>query len=302
MKQNFHSFSFKIFLFILLFPAFVFTSCINEDDDDCFVGVYLTFKYTKNTDWEDKFSGQVTELILNIYNGESGEFIQDRKVSYMELVNGNTLWLPLPGGNYQITVWGGSNQIENSYELTSKAHLEDFRLDIIDENKRDLCALYYGNLTYEQTGTVMYEEIDLVKNTNNIHVIVKKPSDSPESPNMLITADNGSYNYKNEPIGTDLLSYQPRYSRLDDSWQADFTVLRLLQELDITLDIGWGESFQESYSLVNEILTQHPDIVSNDDLDREDEYTIRFEVDEGNKTLVLISVNDWNVNEVEGGI
>ncbi|GEM_PF-2524876 len=306
MKKYFHSFSFTIFLFILLFPAFVFTGCINEDDDDCFTGVYLTFIYEKNMSWTDLFSGQVNELILNIYDRDSGDFIQTRRASYMELENGNTLWLPLAKGNYQITVWGGDAQIESHYELNSTDNLNDFRLNVIDVNEKNFCSLYYGSLTYEQNTAVMYEDVALVKNTNDIHVIIKRSPDSTVStlyPNMLITANNGSYNGLNEPVSTDFLNYQPQYKRLpDDSWQADFTVLRLLHELDITLDIGWGESFQKSCDLVSEILMQHPDIISNDDLDRQDEYTLTFEIDEESNTLTLISVNDWVVNEVIGGI
>lgn len=306
--KYFHSFSFSsIFLIILLFPAFVFTSCIEDDYDDCVTGVYVRFTYTKNTQDVCLFSEQVSELILNIYDRDSGEFIDSRKVSYTALDESNRLWLPLPKGNYHIVAWGGGSQIENFYNLSPASHLNDFCLDIIDENKKNLCSLFHGSLTYEQrNNVVMSEHIDLVKNTNNIHVIIQKSSNSGTTavyPSMLITANNGSYNVHNESISPNRLSYSPQtvQSNMTQA-EADFTVLRLLHELDITLEIGWGESYQKSFSLISEILTQHPDINSNDDLDRQDEYTLVFELDEQSNILTLIKVNNWVVTNDGGGI
>ena len=302
--KYFHSFSFsRVFLYILLFPVLVLTSCIKENNDNCPTGVFLRFDYTYNIQNEDLFDEQVNELILNIYDKDSGVLIQTEKISSTSLDDKNKLFVPLSEGNYHIIVWGGNKPLEDSYSLNAVNNIDNFYLDIKDDNKSDLGSLFFGSITYEQKDKVVkHESVSLIKNSNRIHVIIKGIG-ILNTPLVAIEGNNYSYNSFNEIIGRKTFSYIPEYSQLTDgSWQADFTVLRLLIEHDLDLEIECGDKFRENFSLIDEVIMQHPAIKTNDDLDRQDEYTLVFKVNEASNIIELISINDWIVTDDGGGI
>lgn len=175
--------------------------------------------------------------------------------------------------------------------------------------------------------------IDLVKNTNNIRVVIAQVNSNPSQPvtrainkerfSYAIYDDNGYMNYDNSLLEDDLLTYLPfvtedssiKTRAFSDEYTeypaaiAEISTARLLDtqtpQLEI-IDRETGKQLLPSNSLISYLsLLKTQDFIDmplQEYLDRECRYSMIFFVDE-NLTMLksVIQINDWilHINDIE---
>ncbi|NDV66420.1 FimB/Mfa2 family fimbrial subunit [Bacteroides sp. 224] len=296
-------------LVILLFPAFIFSGCIHDDNDDCPTGVFLRFSYVLNSRFTCLFSQQVNNLAVYVYQDSTFELLKKLDVGFDELSSGNRLHLDLPAGNYRVVVWG--NPDTRYYSWADENSYDSFRLSALCDGggrvPSSLGSLFYGacNLRLKQYNNAE-QPVEMIKNTNRIRVLIEKHTGVPsvsifERYAVNMSGSNGCYDICNANVSTSGWHY-PAECMTAPEVEVDFTVLRLAENDDLTLTVSHaitGEVF-DAIPVVQELML-HPHINSSEDLDRYDEYLLRYELNETNG-LVLLGVNDWTVAEQGGGI
>ncbi|NDV60438.1 FimB/Mfa2 family fimbrial subunit [Bacteroides sp. 519] len=293
---------------VLLTAIILFCGCI-DDTYNCTrpTGTFLRFTYTLNTKYRDLFAEQVSDIALFFYT-QQGKHILTKDVSCNELDTDNRLYMELTPGNYRVAVWG--NLDERHYGWRDPRHPTNFQLDLLcgegGEVGHEFASLFHGIIDFEiLEGVVEEHTVELIKNTNTIHVIMEQETAETRNADCyaLITGYNGSYNLENNCVAESLpLQYNPRYTSLINGTQANFTVMRLFQDDDLNLTLGWDgtEGSTVSKHLVSELM-KHPEINTNEDLDRWDEYTLTYTKNSFG-AVVLIKINNWDVILEPGGI
>ncbi|MFR9649417.1 MAG: FimB/Mfa2 family fimbrial subunit [Rikenellaceae bacterium] len=209
----------------------------------------------------------------------------------------------------------GQSDISNFYtELESTLSDGEF-LSADSEISHLYVGLAQGLVSTPSCGEV--EVVELIKNTNDITVTVTGVDSYDSELDTYITSANGRHSYTNDSdaaFGTH--KYTPTSSVSgDNSSEHSIRVMRLTtdsgeplsvarwmtrsgDEGATTLVVSTGDdSTQSLYSddLV-ELILSSPDYNSQEDLDREDSYSV--EVALVNSVFVIISVNGWIVNEI----
>ena len=306
MKIIYNIFCGKVCAFIIILT--LFCGCI-DDNYNCSrpTGTLLRFTYTLNTRYTDLFDEQVNSLALFFYD-EQGNHILTKDISIEDLDEENRLYLELLPNNYRVIVWGNLN--EAYFGWRDPRYISNFRLDLLcgdnGEVTNSFGTLFHGATLVNVTEDVTEEHsIDLVKNTNTIHVIMEgEESGTRNSAHFAsITGCNGSYDIDNNPVAESTpLQYKANYLTLTSATQADFTIMRLFSDDDLTLSLGWnGMNGDISIKSLAAELMKHPEINTNDDLDRWDEYTLTYKKDT-HGVITLIKINDWDVISNPGGI
>lgn len=290
----------------IIISLFLLCGCI-YDDPDCPTGVFLRFEYTLNTRYIDLFDEQVNDLTLFFYN-EEDKLVFTRDISANQLDQDNRLYLDLDPGNYRVIVWG--NLYDTHFSWGSPDSFSTFRLDLLYGEGGEVIdqhdPLFHGTVSFNLQDRERKENtVELIKDTHTIHVIMEDelPVTRNTEKYALITGCNGCYDMENNPIAeSTLLQYMPQYTSLDNGTQADFTVLRLFQDDDLELSLGWDgkDGFIKTNPLVAELM-KHPEIKTNIDLDRWDDYTLTYRRDSYG-AITLIRINDWDVISNPGGI
>jgi Protein of unknown function (DUF1812). len=291
---------------VLVASLFLLCGCI-YDDPDCLTGVELRFTYTLNTRNIDLFDQQVEDVTLFLYN-EQGKRVLKKEVSTNALTDNNSLYLDLPPGNYRVITWG--NLDNNNFDWRRSESFSNFRLDLLCAEGGEVThhhnPLFHGAATIEVIDRQKEKStVALIKNTNIIHVIMQDdfPAARSGQKYAMISGCNGCYNIENKPVANStLLKYRPKYSPGGNATQADFTVMRLFEEDDLELTLGWNgeEGVTNTQPLVAELM-KHPEIKTNEDLDRWDEYTLTYKRDSFG-AITLVKINDWEVIHNPGGI
>jgi hypothetical protein len=245
---------------------------------------------------------------------------------------GFSIPLELASGKYELVAWAGLMN-EESFDLLAdvevgKTKREELQVALKTTNdnrvEKDLQPLYHGAMTLDYTsepGTYT-ETISLVKDTNVVRIMLQQMSDGlvAEKFRYEITADNGLLNWNNEVIENGMLTYAPwsvtsgtadvnpdygtNSTRADQVSVAvaEFTLNRMmdgkspiltiynLEENEVVLSIPIAD-----YALL--VKGYYNSSMANQEyLDRQDEYTMTFFLDEdGDWLSASIIVNSWRV-------
>ena len=218
----------------------------------------------------------------------------------------------------------GSSTKEDLYCRLNRKHVSraDNGSAVVDQNLESLFhGMVNGNSLSRAASSNENIEVSLTKNTNHIRIVLQHLSGEPvdvEKLNFSITDENGLMNYDNSLLEDEVITYQAwdkrsGYAGLGEEEIegitsvnvaiADLTVARLMADerpiLRITNENGENVvtiPLVDYALLVKSEYSKFPNMSDQEYLDRQDEYTMVFFLDEGNRWMSsYIYINSWKV-------
>ena len=326
----------KFWTMLLLFGASL-GSCnvLTEEEQDC--AVYVRFKYDMNMKFADAFQNAVNSVTL--YAFDKNGVLAFQKTEEGDLLKQDGYRMRLDGishsdkAEYDFITWAGEPDNE-SFIIPLLTVGKSTKDDLYCQLKRaeggivndDLEALFHGqanDLNFGRAATSKMDDVvvPLVKNTNNIRIVLQHLSGKPvdvENFNFTITDENGLMKYDNSLMEDEVLTYQAW--RTDDGKAglgdqvenvegvteinvaiAELTVARLMTTERPILTITNAEGKKVlSIPLVDYALLvkgyYNRDMSDQEYLDRQDEYALTFFLDEADEWIAsTIIINSWKV-------
>ena len=297
---------------LLLLVLFSCTS-IDETLPEC--RLYVRFRYDYNMEFSDAFASQVNRVDVFVFD-KDGTFIM-KKSEQGETLGGGSyrMPLPLPAGEYRIAAWAGmSDDFEMPEPVAGKTTLEELTVRMKREeslvHNKALNPLWYGGVQavsftgrQEQTETV-----SLIKDTNKFRFILQKsgPGEELDINDCLfeIRADNGYYDWNNDLLDDDMISYRPYYlEKVEDvGIVVEMNTMRLLEHKKVYLTLTRKSDGKElmridliPYLLLTKM--EGHNIPAQEYLDRQSEYAIVFFYNPEllNFLSTKIVINGWTI-------
>lgn len=311
------------------------SNILDEEDVDCSVEYRVKFKYDHNMKFADAFANEVRSVTLYAFDQE-GKFVYQRTEQGDILgEDGYSMPVEVEAGDYRFITWAGLEGEESFSvpvltpgvstidELTCRMNRISTRSDGTAIVNEDLKPLWHGDVVQHSftSRAAMVQEltIPLVKNTNNVRIVLQHLSGSPvevEKFTFTITDENGLMDYDNTLLNDEPLTYYAW--RTDDGVAdlnadgsraqttigvaiAELTVGRLVLEnnpiLNITNDKG---ELVLSIPLIDYALLvkgyYNRDMSDQEYLDRQDEFNMTFFLDENDRWVdSYIVINSWKV-------
>ena len=296
---------------LLLLVLFSCTS-IDETLPEC--RLYVRFRYDYNMEFSDAFASQVNRVDVFVFD-KDGTFVM--KSEQGETLGGGSyrMPLPLPAGEYRIAAWAGmSDDFEMPEPVAGKTTLEDLTVRMKREeslvHNKALNPLWYGGVQavsftgrQEQTETV-----SLIKDTNKFRFILQKsgPGEELDINDCLfeIRADNGYYDWNNDLLDDDMISYRPYYlEKVEDvGIVVEMNTMRLLEHKKVYLTLtrkSDGKELMKIDLIPYLLLTKMEghNIPAQEYLDRQSEYAIVFFYNPEllNFLSTKIVINGWTI-------
>lgn len=297
---------------LLLLVLFSCTS-IDETLPEC--RLYVRFRYDYNMEFSDAFASQVNRVDVFVFD-KDGTFIM-KKSEQGEILGGGSyrMPLPLPAGEYRIAAWAGmSDDFEMPEPVAGKTTLEELTVRMKREeslvHNKALNPLWYGGVQavsftgrQEQTETV-----SLIKDTNKFRFILQKsgPGEELDINDCLfeIRADNGYYDWNNDLLDDDMISYRPYYlEKVEDvGIVVEMNTMRLLEHKKVYLTLtrkSDGKELMKVDLIPYLLLTKMEghNIPAQEYLDRQSEYAIVFFYNPEllNFLSTKIVINGWTI-------
>ncbi len=329
----------KMCTLMLATIGFSMTSCdaiLDEEEVDCSVEYRVKFKYDKNMKFADAFANEVKSVTLYAFD-ENGKFVYQRTEQGDILAEeGYTMPVEVEPGDYNLVAWGGLEN-EESFAVPvlteGVSTLDNLNCKMnrqylnraadgsayVDE---DLKPLFHGQVQKQSFGRAATQEIvtiPLVKNTNNIRIVLQHLSgDAVDVSKFTFTIEdeNGLMNYDNSLKDDEELTYYAWHTDsgiadmdTDDSRAttavgvaiAELTVGRLVEENKPVLTIAndKGEKVLSIPLIDYALLVKghyNREMSNQEYLDRQDEYNMTFFLDENDQWISSsIIINSWKV-------
>ena len=297
---------------LLLLVLFSCTS-IDETLPEC--RLYVRFRYDYNMEFSDAFASQVNRVDVFVFD-KDGTFVM-KKSEQGETLGGGSyrMPLPLPAGEYRIAAWAGmSDDFEMPEPVAGKTTLEDLTVRMKREeslvHNKALNPLWYGGVqavsfTGRQKQT---ETVSLIKDTNKFRFILQKsgPGEELDINDCLfeIRADNGYYDWNNDLLDDDMISYRPYYlEKVEDvGIVVEMNTMRLLEHKKVYLTLtrkSDGKELMKIDLIPYLLLTKMEghNIPAQEYLDRQSEYAIVFFYNPEllNFLSTKIVINGWTI-------
>ena len=296
---------------LLLLVLFSCTS-IDETLPEC--RLYVRFRYDYNMEFSDAFASQVNRVDVFVFD-KDGTFVIKKSEQGETLGGSYRMPLPLPAGEYRIAAWAGmSDDFEMPEPVAGKTTLEELTVRMKREeslvHNKALNPLWYGGVQavsftgrQEQTETV-----SLIKDTNKFRFILQKsgPGEELDINDCLfeIRADNGYYDWNNDLLDDDMISYRPYYlEKVEDvGIVVEMNTMRLLEHKKVYLTLTRKSDGKElmRIDLIPYLLLTKMDghnIPAQEYLDRQSEYAIVFFYNPEllNFLSTKIVINGWTI-------
>lgn len=296
---------------LLLLVLFSCTS-IDETLPEC--QLYVRFRYDYNMEFSDAFASQVNRVDVFVFD-KDGTFVIKKSEQGETLGGSYRMPLPLPAGEYRIAAWAGmSDDFEMPEPVAGKTTLEELTVRMKREeslvHNKALNPLWYGGVQavsftgrQEQTETV-----SLIKDTNKFRFILQKsgPGEELDINDCLfeIRADNGYYDWNNDLLDDDMISYRPYYlEKVEDvGIVVEMNTMRLLEHKKVYLTLTRKSDGKElmridliPYLLLTKM--EGHNIPAQEYLDRQSEYAIVFFYNPEllNFLSTKIVINGWTI-------
>ena len=321
-------------LFVALSTSSCKEGFIYEGEGDCGTYYNIEFKYDYNMKFADAFANEVTSLSLYVFDQED-TLVETVTVSDAARLAADdfAIALELESGKYELVAWAGLGD-EESFDLLAavavgKTRREELQVALkMSEARRveaDLQPLYHGAMTLDyasEPGTYV-ETMSLVKDTNVVRIMLQQMSDGLVADKFRyeITADNALLDWNNDVLSSGELTYAPwsvmtgtadvapGYGTSDATRAdqvsvaiAEFTINRMIDGQSPILTIYNIEEDKAVLSIpvADYVLLvkgyYNRDMSNQEYLDRQDEYSMTFFLDEdGNWLSASIIVNAWRV-------
>lgn len=311
------------------------TSCndglgIFNGEGDC--GVYISFKYDYNLKDANAFAKEVNSVALYVFD-ENDTLIEQITTTDKEALSDDEfeMVLQLDPGKYKLLAWGGLMN-EESFDLLADAEIGKTKIQELqvrmhrDHNEngdavveKDLLPLYHGSMEIDVNdvdGTYKHT-MSLMKDTNVVRIMLHEMSGQEIDADHFIFEikdNNGLYNWDNTLLDDEEITYLPwsqetgradvEESRAVTSISvaiAELTIGRMSAEKSPILYIKNRETGEDivriplaDYALL--IKGKYNQKMSNQEyLDRQDEYSMTFFLDEGVWLDAYILINSWRV-------
>lgn len=296
---------------LLLLVLFSCTS-IDETLPEC--RLYVRFRYDYNMEFSDAFASQVNRVDVFVFD-KDGTFVMKKSEQGETLGGSYRMPLPLPAGEYRIAAWAGmSDDFEMPEPVAGKTTLEELTVRMKREeslvHNKALNPLWYGGVQavsftgrQEQTETV-----SLIKDTNKFRFILQKsgPGEELDINDCLfeIRADNGYYDWNNDLLDDDMISYRPYYlEKVEDvGIVVEMNTMRLLEHKKVYLTLtrkSDGKELMKIDLIPYLLLTKMEghNIPAQEYLDRQSEYAIVFFYNPEllNFLSTKIVINGWTI-------
>lgn len=305
-------------------------STIYDGEGDCSVNYRVRFRYDYNMKFADAFAHEVSTVTLYLLN-EDGQVVRRYTESGEALAKEDfAINVDVEPGNYSLLAWAGtadkgSFSVPDTVEGTALGCtlLRQHAADGQAYTDTDLDRLFHGWLADQAfgatEGTYTYT-VPLVKNTNNVRVVLQHTSGEPVDKDKFvfaITDNNGSMGWDNALLADEQITYYAwhteagqagvdlQYGHGEAAFSAaiaELTVPRLVKGQQPRLTVTNRENGKTVFSIP---LIDYALLVkgyynrSMDDqeyLDRQDEYNMVFFLDEGDRWLdTYIYINSWKV-------
>lgn len=229
---------------LLTVLAGVIASCdsiLDYVDGDCSIKYRVKFKYDYNMEEVDAFSKQVRTVTLYAFDNQGNLVYQKTDEGEQLGDNDYAMDVDFDAQNYHLIAWAGINDESFGVPLLTplKSKIEELTVKTLrnkNQNSRartdeegkfivndELHSLWHGEIKNAPTTRNDRESVttvSLVKNTNNIRIVVAQVNQSNEpipatkalhknSLECAIYDDNGYMNYDNNLLPDNLLTYQP---------------------------------------------------------------------------------------------
>lgn len=269
-------------------------SCTSIDDTLSECQLYVRFRYDYNMEFSDAFAAQVNRVDVFVFD-KDGTFIRKISEQGESLGSGSySMPLQLPVGEYRIATWAGmSDDFEMPELVAGKSTLEDLTVRMKREesliHNKALKPLWYGEVkTINFTGKQeQAETVRLIKDTNKFRFILQKSGPGEDLDmndcQFEIRADNGYYDWNNDLLNDDLISYQPYHlEKVEDvGIVVEMNTMRLLEYKKVYLMLtrkSDGKELMKIDLIPYLLLTKMEghNIPAQEYLDRQSEYAIVF--------------------------
>lgn len=331
--------------------AVTLASCdgmIYDEEGDCDPHYKVRFVYDRNLKYTDAFAAEVEEVTLYIADS-LGHIVWQKHEAGEELKTGHYLMdvEGLEPGTYSLIAWcgrGHNTDFAIRQDATEHTHLQanlggrtphdpgfNFQGSAVRDNFRDL---YHGRLEKaeftDKQGTHIFE-VQLTKNTNDVHVVLQHLSGDPVDENKFlftIHEENGLMDWDNtvlpdEPLvyyahrvtsgyaGVTVPDYEgdgqggSRDSRAITAVScavADFQISRITPEKRCVVRIYNREDNSTlvagiplaDYAVITK--GQHAQLSDADYLDYRDDYSLVLFLDDNGRWInTQININSWHV-------
>lgn len=307
---------------------------IFEGEGDCGVYYRIRFKYDYNIKFADAFANEVNSVALYVFD-ENDVLVEEIATTDKEALSSGSFEIPLElePGKYTLLAWGGLMN-EESFDMLAQTEsgmtkLQELQIrmhrqyDDQDNAKvsEDLLPLFHGTMPLEVTSVpgTYTETMSLMKNTNVIRILLHEMSGEEMDADKFIfeiNDDNGFYDWDNTLLDDEMITYSAWHQQTgsaeveDGDVKATTSVSVALAELTIgrmragsspVLHIRNRETGEDvfripvaDYALL--VKGNYRKNMSDQEyLDRQDEYTMTFFLDEGEWVSSVVYINSWRV-------
>lgn len=308
-------------MMLALISATILLGCTKEDLESCKTLHYITFEYTKNAQFTDKFTSEINTLDVYVFDSK-GNFIKCFSDEGEHLSTGfYTMPVDLPKGEYTFVAWGNSRNSYSVFDITNPEQhslspnistYNNSRISLM--NGSDAISELPDNLFHGMAqgikigpGNLQNTLISLTKNTNSINVTVVglngvSRARSNSYVEVLLGAADGEYTFDNSISNSNKLIHYVPVSRTEAAniLKTKTKLLHLLSGMKSYIVIRDSVKNEEYFNEnLLDLLMRLPDINTDEDLEIYDEYdiVITFDSNLGAK----VTVNGYTVinNNVE---
>ncbi len=307
---------------------------IFEGEGDCGVYYRIRFKYDYNIKFADVFANEVNSIALYVFD-ENDILVDEIATADKQALSSSSfeITLELEPGKYTLMAWGGLMN-EKSFDMLAQTEIGKTKLQELqvkmhrqyDEEGRarvseDLLPLFHGTMPLEVTekSGSYTETMSLMKNTNVIRILLHEISGQDIDADKFIfeiNDDNGLYNWDNTLLDDEMITYSA-WHQSTGSADIDNTEVKAVTEVNVALaELTIGRMRAGDSPVLHIINRETGEDVfripvadyallvkgnyrqgmgDQEYLDRQDEYTMTFFLDEGEWVSSVIYINSWRV-------
>ena len=307
---------------------------IFEGEGDCGVYYRIRFRYDYNIKFADAFANEVNSVALYVFD-ENDILVDEIATTDKQALSSGNFEIPLElqPGKYTLMAWGGLMD-EESFDMLAdtqvgKTKLQELQVKMhrqYDEKGKavvseDLLPLFHGTMPLEVKNIpgTFTETMSLMKNTNVIRILLHELSGNVVDADKFIFEINdvyGLYVWDNTVLDDEMITYSAWHQStgsadVEDNdvkavtsvsvARAELTVGRMRAGDSPVLHIKNRETGEDVFRIPvadYALLVKgnyRQGMGDQEYLDRQDEYTMTFFLNEGEWVSSVIYINSWRV-------
>lgn len=321
-------------IFACIFAYHACDSVIYDDEGDCSVNYRVKFRYDYNMKYADAFAHEVNTVTLYLLDSDGSVVWQRTEQGEVLASDDYSMVVDVAPGEYDLLAWCGTTD-KGSFSIPETLVGTELTCTLNRQHDtngtafvtEDLDRLFHGWLpkqTFGETeGTYTYT-VPLVKNTNNVRVVLQHISgEAVDKDKFVFTIhdDNGRMDWNNSLLPDEPMTYYAWHTAAGEAGMdtrsqnaqaesratfsaaiAELTVSRLMEGQKTRLTVTNKETEETVFSipLIDYALLvkgfYNRDMDNQEYLDRQDEYDMVFFLDEGDRWVsTYIYINSWKV-------